>query len=68
MKIAIGSDHAGFAYKEKIKEFLIALGHEVADFGTDSEEPGRLPSFHSSGRRSRGAWRCRARRGTRRLR
>src|SRR5713226_8332748 len=39
MKIAIGSDHAGFKYKEKIKLFLAGLGHAVEDFGTDSEEP-----------------------------
>lgn len=45
MKIAIGSDHAGFAYKEKIKHFLIALGHEVTDFGTDSEDPVDYPLF-----------------------
>jgi len=45
MKIAIGSDHAGFNYKEKIKQFLIGLGHEVADFGTDSEEPVDYPLF-----------------------
>ena len=45
MKIAIGSDHAGFNYKEKIKQFLRALGHEVTDFGTDSEEPVDYPLF-----------------------
>ena len=45
MKIAIGSDHAGFRYKEKIKQFLSALGHEVKDFGTDSEEPVDYPLF-----------------------
>src|SRR5712692_1387438 len=45
MKIAIGSDHAGFIYKEKFKEFLSALGHEVKDFGTDSEEPVDYPLF-----------------------
>jgi ribose 5-phosphate isomerase B len=45
MKIAIGSDHAGFTYKEKIKQFLSALGHEVADFGTYSEEPVDYPLF-----------------------
>ena len=45
MKIAIGSDHAGFTYKEKIKQFLSALGHEVTDFGTDSEEPVDYPLF-----------------------
>src|ERR1700681_4294778 len=45
MKIAIGSDHAGFKYKEKIKLFLIELGHAVDDFGTDSEEPVDYPLF-----------------------
>ena len=45
MKIAIGSDHAGFTYKEKIKQFLSALGHEVTDFGTHSEEPVDYPLF-----------------------
>ena len=39
MKISLGSDHAGFRYKEKIKQFLGTLGHEVKDFGTFSEEP-----------------------------
>ena len=45
MKIAIGSDHAGFRYKEKIKEFLAGLGHAIDDFGTDSEEPVDYPLF-----------------------
>ena len=45
MKIAIGSDHAGFAYKEKVKELLSTLGHDVTDFGTDSEEPVDYPLF-----------------------
>jgi len=45
MKIAIGSDHAGFNYKEKIKQLLEGLGHEVADFGTDSETPVDYPLF-----------------------
>jgi len=45
MKIAIGSDHAGFKYKEKIKQFLTGLGHSVDDFGTDSEEPADYPLF-----------------------
>ena len=45
MKIAIGSDHAGFRYKEKIKEFLHELGHDVNDFGTFSEEPVDYPLF-----------------------
>src|SRR2546421_6260325 len=45
MKIAIGSDHAGFAYKEKIKELLARLGHDVTDFGTNSEESVDYPLF-----------------------
>ena len=45
MKIAIGSDHAGFRYKEKIKTYLAELRHEVIDFGTDSEEPVDYPLF-----------------------
>jgi ribose 5-phosphate isomerase B len=45
MKIAIASDHAGFLYKTKITEFLRNLGHEVIDFGTDSEAPVDYPQF-----------------------
>ena len=45
MKIGIGSDHAGFRYKEVIKQLLIASAHEVNDFGTDSEEPVDYPLF-----------------------
>jgi ribose 5-phosphate isomerase B len=45
MKIAIGSDHAGFAYKEKVKALLLSLGHEVKDFGTGSEEPVSYPEY-----------------------
>ena len=45
MKIAIGSDHAGFRYKENIKELLQSLGHDVTDFGTHSEEPVDYPLF-----------------------
>jgi ribose 5-phosphate isomerase B len=45
MKIAIGSDHAGFKYKEQIKHFLNGLGHQIADLGTFSEEPVDYPLF-----------------------
>ncbi|UCD95494.1 MAG: ribose 5-phosphate isomerase B [Candidatus Zixiibacteriota bacterium] len=38
MIIAIGSDHAGFELKEKVKEILQKLGHEVLDFGTDGKD------------------------------
>ncbi|HSJ01721.1 MAG: ribose 5-phosphate isomerase B [Verrucomicrobium sp.] len=45
MKISIASDHAGFAYKEKIKELLISLGHDVQDFGTYSDAPVDYPTY-----------------------
>jgi len=45
MKIAIGSDHAGFDYKERIRDYLKAEGHEVKDFGTRSPEPCAYPLF-----------------------
>ena len=38
MKIAVGSDHAGFEYKEKVKAILQMLGHEVLDFGTSGKD------------------------------
>jgi ribose 5-phosphate isomerase B len=45
MKISLGTDHAGFRYKEKVKTLLASLGHEVKDFGTFSEEPVDYPLF-----------------------
>jgi len=45
MKLAIGSDHAGFAYKEAIKAMLAAAGHSVRDFGTSSEATVDYPDF-----------------------
>ena len=45
MKISLGTDHAGFHYKEKVKALLVELGHEVKDFGTFSEEPVDYPKF-----------------------
>ena len=43
MRVAIGSDHAGFALKAHLSETLISLGHDVDDLGTDSEEPVDYP-------------------------
>lgn len=45
MKIGIGSDHAGYEYKEAIKKFLEGKGHEVVDYGTDSTESVDYPLF-----------------------
>jgi ribose 5-phosphate isomerase B len=38
VKIALGSDHAGFRSKERLKQALREEGYAVTDFGTDSEE------------------------------
>ncbi|MCI0363167.1 MAG: ribose 5-phosphate isomerase B, partial [Phycisphaerales bacterium] len=43
--IAIGSDHAGFLYKEMIKDHLLQQAHDVQDFGTHSSEPVDYPLF-----------------------
>jgi ribose 5-phosphate isomerase B len=45
MRVAIGSDHAGYRYKQRIAAHLRAQGHEVQDFGTGSEEPVDYPRF-----------------------
>ena len=39
MKIAIGSDHAGFLYKEQIRAWLQDQRYEITDLGTHSEAP-----------------------------
>ena len=43
MKIAVASDHAGFRMKEHLKAKLLELGHEIVDFGADSEESTDYP-------------------------
>jgi len=45
MKVAIGSDHAGFEVKEQIKRIIEELGLEVVDFGTNSAESVDYPEF-----------------------
>ena len=45
MRIALGSDHAGYLLKEDLKRFLIEEGHEVIDVGTDSEGSVDYPPF-----------------------
>jgi RpiB/LacA/LacB family sugar-phosphate isomerase len=45
VRVAIGTDHAGFALKERLKRELEVLGHEVADLGTWSTEPCDYPDF-----------------------
>jgi ribose 5-phosphate isomerase B len=45
MRISIGADHKGFELKEKIKKYLMDLGHQVTDFGTHSTESVDYPDF-----------------------
>ena len=45
MKLSIGSDHAGYAYKEEIKKYLAKKGHEVVDVGTHSLDSCDYPIF-----------------------
>jgi len=45
MKVAIGSDHAGFDYKEMVKEYLEGKGYHVIDKGTYSKESIDYPVF-----------------------
>jgi ribose 5-phosphate isomerase B len=48
MRVAIGSDHAGYPLKQHLAKVLAGWGHEVTDFGTDSEEPVDYPFFCAS--------------------
>jgi len=45
MKIAIGADHAGYEFKEKVKALLESEGHVVVDMGTHSKESCDYPDF-----------------------
>jgi len=45
LKIALGTDHAGYKMKERIKAHLIKTGYRVIDFGTDSEEAVDYPDY-----------------------
>jgi ribose 5-phosphate isomerase B len=51
MRIAIGSDHAGFDLKQKVAPILEQAGHEVVDVGTDSEESTDYPLYASAAAR-----------------
>jgi ribose 5-phosphate isomerase B len=52
MKIAIGSDHAGFEIKEKIKQQLVEMNMEVEDLGTNSGDSVDYPDFGAAVGRS----------------
>jgi len=52
VRIAIGSDHAGYPLKEDLKAFLQQQGHTVVDVGTDSTQPVDYPSFCAAAARA----------------
>jgi ribose 5-phosphate isomerase B len=43
--VAVGADHGGFPFKEKLKDFLTELGLQVRDFGTNSTDAVDYPDF-----------------------
>ena len=45
MRIAIGNDHAGPTYKQAIIDFLHTQGHQVTNYGTDTENSVDYPDF-----------------------
>jgi len=45
MKIAVGADHAGFEYKDRIAHLLRDAGHGVVDFGTYDATPVDYPQY-----------------------
>ncbi len=58
MKIAMGSDHGGYALKQELAEHLKSLGHEVADFGCHSTESCDYPEFGEAAARAVASGEC----------
>ena len=58
MKIALASDHAGFAYKQETARYLRAAEHQVVDFGTDSEASVDYPPFVAAAAKAVAAGQC----------
>jgi ribose 5-phosphate isomerase B len=52
VRIAVASDHAGFALKQAIAAYLESERHQVLDLGTDSEEPTDYPPFCAAAARA----------------
>jgi ribose 5-phosphate isomerase B len=48
VRIAVGSDHAGFALKAHFVGVLRSLGHDVVDLGTDSDAPVDYPKYSAA--------------------
>ena len=45
MRVSLGADHRGFELKDRVKKYLEKLGHQVTDFGTNSDESVDYPDF-----------------------
>ena len=45
MRIAVGSDHAGFELKQQVAEYLVAQGHQVQDLGTHDLQSVDYPDY-----------------------
>ena len=58
MRVAVASDHAGYRYKTMLIGWLRARGHEVTDFGTDSEAAVDYPDLVMPAARAVAAGRC----------
>ena len=58
MKISMGSDHGGYALKERIKAYLTEKGHEVIDCGTDSTASCDYPVFGEAAARKVASGEC----------
>ena len=58
MKIAMGSDHGGYALKMHLAEHIHGLGHEVVDFGCHSTESCDYPDFGAAAARAVASGEC----------
>jgi ribose 5-phosphate isomerase B len=58
MRVAIGTDHAGFVLKSLVVEQVRALGHEPVDFGTWDTEPVDYPDFIAPAARAVASGEC----------
>ncbi len=52
VKLALGADHKGYQLKRDIRGYLESLGHEIIDFGTDSDEAVDYPDFAEAASRA----------------
>ena len=58
MKIAVACDHGGLQLKRALARYLTSKGHEVIDFGTDTEESCDYPDYALPAAEAVAAGRC----------